>query len=204
MVHALRSSHALVPSRAGVVRYRAALRKAIRRNASAPGVDFLNVTAMLDLMTILLVFLLKSMTASAAALPPHPELSLPTSLTVRGPSEDGVVVVVSRSQILVGDDPEPVVRLPGREQLAQSGVDARYKQDGAGDLYIVPLGNALAQARRLDKALQRARGESAETSSAVVVADASTPYRLMIEVLYTLGQSEFGTQHLMVRSGRKR
>ncbi len=190
--------------RDGVVRYRAALRKARCRNRSAPGVDFLNITAMLDLMTILLVFLLKSMTASAAALPQHPELTLPLSISAQEPSEDGVVVIVSRSQILVGDDPSPVVRLPGREELAQSGVDARYKRDGASDLYIVPLGNALAAARQTDKAVQQARGESGATSSAVVVADASTPYRLMVEVLYTLGQNEFGKQHLMVRASRKR
>jgi hypothetical protein len=44
-------------------------------------------------------------------------------------------------------DPTPVVRLPDREQLAQGGVDARYKMGGPGDLYIVPLGNALAEAR---------------------------------------------------------
>ncbi len=189
---------------AGVVRYRAALRKAIRRNASAPGVDFLNITAMLDLMTILLVFLLKSMTASAAALPQHPDLTLARSIAPPEPAENGVVVVVSRSQILVGDDPNPIVRLPDRDQLAQSGVDARYKRSGPSDLYIVPLGNALAEARKVDKAVREARGENASSSEAVLVADASTPYRLLVEVLFTLGQNEFGRDHLVVMSGRKR
>jgi biopolymer transport protein ExbD len=189
---------------ASVVRYRAALRKAIRKNAREPGVDFLNLTAMLDLMTIVLVFLLKSMTASAASIPQHPDLTLASSLRPPEPSESGVVVVVSKSQILVGDDPNPVVKLPPREQLAQAGVDARYKRSGPNDLYIVPLGNALASARQLDRAVREVRHEDAGTSEALVVADATTPYRLIVEVLYTLGQSEFGKQHLLVTSRRRR
>jgi biopolymer transport protein ExbD len=190
--------------KAGVVKYRAALRKAIRRNASTPGVDYLNITAMLDLMTILLVFMLKSMTASAAAIPQHQDLTLAQSLAPPDPVDSGVVVVVSKSQILVGDDPHPVVVLPGREQLAQSGVDTRYKRNGANDLYILPLGNALAQARLVDKAVRESRGEAAPTSEAMLVVDASTPYRLLLEVLYTLGQNEFAKQHLVVLGGRKR
>jgi biopolymer transport protein ExbD len=31
-----------------------------------------------------------------------------------------------------------------------------------------------------------------------VIADKTTPYRLLVEVLYTLGQSEYGRYHLMV------
>jgi biopolymer transport protein ExbD len=190
--------------KAGVVKFRAALRRAIRRNASTPGVDYLNITAMLDLMTILLVFMLKSMTASAAAIPQHQDLTLASSLAPPDPADSGVVVVVSKSQILVGDDPHPVVLLPGREQLAQGGVDIRYKRNGANDLYIVPLGNALAQARLVDKAVRESRGEAAATSDAMLVVDATTPYRLLLEVLYTLGQNEFAKQHLVVLGGRRR
>jgi len=43
-------------SRASTVRYKAELRKAIRRNSGAHDVNFLNITAMLDIMTIILVF----------------------------------------------------------------------------------------------------------------------------------------------------
>ena len=37
-----------------------------------------------------------------------------------------------------------------------------------------------------------------------LVADETTPYKLLIEVLFTLGQSEFGKYHMMVLSGKKR
>ncbi|XXX81154.1 biopolymer transporter ExbD [Sorangium sp. So ce134] len=189
--------------KASIVRYKAALRKAIRRNRREPEIDFLNITAMLDLMTIILVFLLKSVGSSAASIPQSKDLTLPKSVMQSEPSQEGVVVIVSKSQILVGEDPTPIVLLPNREQLAQSGVDAKYKRSGPNDLYIVPLANALSHARETDKAIRAAKGLDPSSSEAIIVADATTPYRLLIEVMFTLGQSEFGKYHLMVLSGSK-
>jgi biopolymer transport protein ExbD len=189
--------------KASVVRYKAALRKAIRRNKKETEIDFLNITAMLDLMTIILVFLLKSVSASSASIPQSNDLALPPSSMVAEASQEGVVVIVSKSQILVGDDPSPVVLLPGREQLASNGVDAKYKRGGQNDPYIVPLANALTHARETDKAIRAAKGQDPATSEAIIVADETTPYKLLIEVLFTLGQSEFGKYHLLVLSGKK-
>jgi biopolymer transport protein ExbD len=36
------------------------------------------------------------------------------------------------------------------------------------------------------------------------VADEGTPYRLLVEILYTLGQAEFGKFHLMVLQSPKK
>ena len=185
-----------------IVRFKAALRKAKRRNFREPEIDFLNITAMLDLMTIILVFMLKTVGASSASTPQSKDLSLPASVMRTEAAQEGVVVVISKSQILVGDDPNPVVLLPSREQLAQSGVDAKYKRSGPNDMYIVPLANSLQHARETDKAIRAAKGQDPSTSEAIIVADTTTPYRLLIEVLFTLGQSEFGKYHLMVISGK--
>lgn len=187
--------------RASIVTYKAALRKSIRRNAHEHEVDFLNITAMLDMMTIILVFLLKNMTTSNAAPPQSDDLKLPKSVSMGEPKEEGIAIFVSKTQVLVGDNPDPVLLLPGRDVLASSGVDARYKRNGANDLYIVPLANALQSVREQDKAIRTAKGLDAEKSEAVIIADATTPYRLLLEVLFTLGQSEFGKFHLMVLSG---
>ncbi len=180
------------------VAYKAALRKAIRRNAKEHEVDFLNITAMLDLMTIILVFLLQSMASSTASIQENDDLKLSRSVMLGDPSDQGVILVISKSAILLGEEGEPVIRLPSRDQLAQQGLDARHKRSGPNDLYIVPLANRLSNARKLDKAVRTAKGLDASTSEAIVIADATTPYRLLIEVLYTLGQSEFGKYHLMV------
>ncbi|MBK9264279.1 MAG: biopolymer transporter ExbD [Polyangiaceae bacterium] len=191
------------PQKASVVRFKAALRKAKRRNAREPEIDFLNITAMLDLMTIILVFLLKSLASSAGAIPQSDDLRLPASVMTGEPAEEGVLIVVSKSQILVGQESSPVVKLPPRDQLAQTGIDAKYKRGGPNDMFIVPLGNALQHARDIDKAVRTAKGLNPNSSEAIVVVDKTTPYRLLIEVLFTLGQSEFGKYHLMVMSGKK-
>jgi biopolymer transport protein ExbD len=184
------------PHRASIVRYKAELRKAVRRNAGEHAVDFLNIVAMLDIMTIILVFLLKSLGESTAAVPQSDDLKLPNSIIMTQPPQEGVIVTISKTQILVGDD--KVLTLPGRESLAQTGVDARYKRSGPNDLYIVPLGNALQAARRTDKLLRQAKGLDPSSSEGIIIADKTTPYRLLIEVLFTLGQNEFGKYHLMV------
>jgi biopolymer transport protein ExbD len=189
---------------ASVVRYKAEMRKAIRRNAKEPEIDFLNITAMLDLMTIILVFMLKSLASSSASIPQSKDLTLPVSVMTAEASQEGVVVIISKSQILVGDDPNPIVLLPSHDQLAQSGVDAKYKKSGPNDFFIVPLANALSHARDTDKLIRKAKGLDPSTSEAIIVADSTTPYRLLVEVLFTLGQSEYGKYHLDVQSGRKK
>jgi biopolymer transport protein ExbD len=182
--------------KASAAKYKAALRRAIRRNAHEQEVNFLNITAMLDIMTIILVFLLKTLGESTSSVPQSDDLRIPTSFISTQPSQEGVVVTVSKSQILVGD--EKIMSLPSRQSLAQSGVGAQYKRSGPNDLYIVPLGNALQSARKTDKLVRQAKGLEASTSEAIIIADNTTPYRLFIEVLFTLGQNEFGKYHLMV------
>src|SRR5688572_27366111 len=179
-----------------IIAYKAELRRSIRRNAHDQEVNFLNIVAMLDIMTIILVFLLKTLGESSTAIPQSDDLRLPTSVVKTDPHQEGVTVTLSKSQILVGD--QKILTLPGRESQIQTGVGAQHKRGGPNDLYIVPLGNVLQAARRTDAALRKAKGLDPSTSEAIIIADGTTPYRLFIEVLFTLGQSEFGKYHLMV------
>ena len=183
-----------------IIAYNSELRKAIRRNAAAPEINFLNIVAMLDIMTIILVFLLKSLGESAAAIPQSDDLRLPNSIVRQEPHDEGIVVTVSKTQILVGEN--KILSLPSRESMAQTGVGAEHKRGGPYDPFIVPLGNALQAARRTDIAVRRAKGQDTRSSAAIIIADQLTPYRLLVEVLYTLGQSEFGEYHLMVMQAK--
>lgn len=186
--------------RATQAQYKAALRREIRRKAHEPEVNFLNITAMLDIMTIILVFLLKSLGETSGAVPQSDDLKLPTSVLNTEASQEGVVVTISKSQILVGDN--RVLKLPSRESMVQTGVGAQNKRNGPNDLYISPLGNALAKARKTDKIIRQKKGKDPGTSEAIIVADHTTPYRLLMEVMFTLGQNEFGKYHLMVLQGK--
>ncbi len=184
---------------ASMALYKRMLRKEIRRKAGEPEINFLNITAMLDMMTIILVFLLKSLSSSSASLPQSADLTMPKSVLTTEASQEGVAVLISRSQIVVDDN--TVCTVPSD---ATHGVEAKFKRSGPTDLYIVPLANALQGWRERDRQLRLATGKDPSASEAIVIADAGTPYRLLVEVLFTLGQSEFAKFHLMVLQSSKK
>ncbi len=184
---------------ASMARYKRELRKQIRKRAGEHEVNFLNITAMLDMMTIILVFLLKSMSSSSASLPQSGDLSMPKSVLTTEASQEGVAVLVSKSQIVVDDN--VVAPVPAD---ATHGIEGKYKRSGPTDLYIVPLANALQGWRERDRQVRLATGKDPSSSEAIVVADSGTPYRLLVEVLFTLGQSEFSKFHLMVLQSSKK
>ena len=187
---------------ASMAAYKRELRKAIQKNKVEPEINFLNITAMMDMMTIILVFLLKSLSTSVASLPQSQDLQIPHSVLTTEPDSEpeGLPVIVSRSQIIVGE----TVVCPVPPDAAQFGVEARYKKGSRNDYYIVPLGQALHAWRDSDKRIRIAMGKDPSHSEAILIADQSTPYRLLTEVMYTLGQEEFAKFHMMVLQGAKK
>ena len=183
---------------ASMATYKRELRKQIKKNYIEPEINFLNITAMMDMMTIILVFLLKSLSSSSASIPQSSDLTIPNSVLSTEASEDGVKVVVSKSQIVVDDN--PVVPVPAD---ATHGVEGKYKRSGPNDLYITPLANTLQTWRERDKQVRAATGRPSG-SEAIIICDKDAPYRLLVEVLYTLGQTEFSKFHLMVLQGNKK
>ena len=179
--------------------YKRELRKEIRRRAVEPEINFLNITAMMDMMTIILVFLLKSMSASSASIPQSQDLTMPHSILTSEASQEGLAVLISKTSIVV--DENVICPVPGD---ASHGVEGKYKRSGPNDLYIVPLANTLQSWRERDRQIRLATGKDPSSSEAIIIADSNTPYRLLVEVLFTLGQSEFAKFHLMVLQGAKK
>jgi biopolymer transport protein ExbD len=189
---------AKVAEKAPMVVYKRELRKMIRKRAKEHEINYLNITAMLDMMTIILVFLLKSMSQSSASLPQNDDLRIPQSVLKSEAAQKGLPVLISKTNITVGDN--SVCPVPSD---ATHGVEGKYKRSGANDLFIVPVGNALQSWRETDRQLKAAMGEDSSSSEAIIIADVNTPYRLLVEVLYTLGQSEFAKFHMMVMQQKK-
>ena len=184
------------PKGAGIVTYKRELRKAIARNRTEPEINFLNITAMMDMMTIILVFLLKSLSSSTSSLPQSQDLQLPKSVLTTAPDSEpeGLPVIISKSQIIVGES----VVCPVPPDAAQYGTEGKYKRGSRNDYFIVPLGSALQSWRDADKRIRAATGKDPSQSEAILIADSLVPYRLLTEVMYTLGQTEFAKFHLMV------
>ena len=183
---------------ASMATYKRELRKAIAKNRVEPEINFLNITAMMDMMTIILVFLLKSMSQSSASLPQSNDLQMPKSVLMTEASQEGVPIMISKSHIMVED--ESVVDVPAD---ATHGVEAKFKRGGPNDLYITKLGQTVKAWRDTDRQIRQAQGKDASGSEAIIIADKDTPYRLLVEVLFTLGQNEFNKFHLMVLQSNK-
>ena len=166
-------------------------RRARRKAREAAGeIRELNIVAMMDMMTILLVFLLKSYQASTINVNMGEHLVIPASTTQLSPQEN-ITVTVSLNELTVND----------RKIMAlENGtIPARAKEGGKGDAFYV---GAVFEAlkREVDKQKYIAQfNKTAPFAGRVnVVADKNISYRTLMEVLYTAGQAELGEYKFMV------
>jgi biopolymer transport protein ExbD len=151
--------------------------------------QYLNIMPMMDMMTILLVFLLKQFSIQASAMAMSEGLQLPAS-SVEKTSPVAVNITITQHAVLVEGDAVAAVKADGT-------VDSSVKRDGANGYYITPLVDTLTKhANRLKKI--SALGGSTFDNTAMVMVDKGTPYRLLAEVLYSAGQAEFRNYRLVV------
>ncbi|HEV8322387.1 MAG TPA: biopolymer transporter ExbD [Myxococcota bacterium] len=148
----------------------------------------LNLTAMIDVMTIILVFLLKSYSTSPLNIPVTDQLNPPLSSTKLSP-EDAVTVTISETAILVND--EQVC------DVVNGKVDASLKPHGETSLEITPIIGALGKA-----VTDMSRTATGFNPRLMLIADRKTPYRLLTEVLTSAGRAGFNEFKLVVLVNR--
>lgn len=150
----------------------------------------LNIYPMMDMMTILLVFMVMQFASSTAAvIQDSEELRIPYSTSTLELG-DAVPVQISRSAIVV--DGERVL------DLRNGLVDPSQKQGGASGFLISPLARAMAEIRDLKKLIAARNPRRPFTGDVQIIADRHTPYRTLTEVIYTLGQAEFKNLRFVV------
>jgi biopolymer transport protein ExbD len=165
-------------------------RKAMKRKKriereNAGQIRELNIVAMMDMMTIILVFLLKSYTASAISLTQSEDIKPPVSST-RATPRDTVAVTITPKDILVGD--RVVVALQNGA-VPPSALNGRM---------VVPLDQALRKEVQKLKYIA-ARNPAAPFSKELsVIGDRRIPYDLLLTVLYTAGQNELENYRFVV------
>jgi biopolymer transport protein ExbD len=166
--------------------FRRALSRKKRREREAAGeIRELNIVAMMDMMTIILVFLLKSYSASSVSVTASEDVRPPVS-TTRSTPRDTVAVTITPKGILVGD--KKVVEL-------QNSAIPRKVLDGRR---VIPLDLALR--KEVDKLKYiAARNPSAPFNHELsVIGDRKIPYDLLLTVLYTAGQDELENYRFVV------
>ncbi|RDV38030.1 hypothetical protein DV096_09450 [Bradymonadaceae bacterium TMQ3] len=148
-----------------------------RGDDDGPG---LNINSLMDILVIMLVFLLKSYGEEPLKAIDE-DLKVPQSASQLAP-EDATTVTVTRTAILVNDSLAVDVK--------DGAVDPSQKSGGGeSGMSITPLLDELNRAVEQKKNEQRLLQED-YVPEATIIADQTTPHRLMLEVLFTASQAQ--------------
>ena len=156
----------------------------------------LTMNSMMDMMTIILVFLLKSYGEEPIVILPKTDVPISTAETL---PKDMTLLTVNREGIYLVRD-----RIV---ELEDGHVNGNFKKGGDTGLIIEPLENALREQVERQKTLAMGNGTTFEGDIAIV-ADQSTSYRLLVEIMQTAIGTEFKhfrfavIQGPMAQSGR--
>ncbi len=135
----------------------------------------LTLTSMMDILTTLLFFVLKSYIAGEGVTTPPPGVTLPRSVVDAG-MHSTIVVAIDHDAIMLGGERVATVT----EAL------------GSRELMITGLATRLSEARDQMDDLDRKKGKApATTHLATIQGDAGIEFRLLQKVMYTLDRSGF-------------
>ncbi len=161
---------------------RSIIRKAVKRVPEGEEITHLNIMPMMDMMTILLVAFIFQAAVSATQLSAG-SVSLPRSVSDEPLPEGAFTVIITKTGIVV--DGAPVVA------VKDGDVDASELEGGSLGIKIPKLTNFLSNLRA-----EEARTKPADAIPSVpellIIADRTTPYQLLIKVLYSAKQKEAG------------
>ena len=166
------------------------IRKAIGRVPEGEEIRHLNIMPMMDMMTILLVAFIFQAATSATALTAG-SVSLPKSLSNDELPEGASTLIITKTGIVV--EGKSIV------SVNSGDVDAAEKEGGAQGIKIPRLTNFLAALHAQEEALHRQKPgydpAKATPPELLIIADRTTPYRLLLQVMFSAKQKEAGYKH---------
>lgn len=140
-----------------------------RRNRS---IDVgLKLTSMIDMFTILLVFLLKNYSAEGQIMSVAPDLRLPESTAQKGPKVTSIIAVSQQWILLDGKKIVPV---------------AQVLNDNT--LMIPELLNELTRLRGMSERMGKLNTNMGFTGNISLQGDKELPYQIIKKVMFTCGQ----------------
>ena len=141
----------------------------------------LRLTSMMDILTVLLLFLLKSFVVEGEVVTPAPGVELPSS-SAESPPEESLVIAISGDAILLGNEPITTISaVLARDDLLIPELDARLD----------------AAYRRIEEIAQR-RGREAPEGKITIQGDRAMEFQLLQRVMYTCNFSGFDQLALAV------
>lgn len=139
-----------------------------------------NINSLLDVLSVILVFLMKSYSANTVQIKPSADLQVPISWSTQAVQES-TAVTVTLKDILVDDIP---VMALDNGQVAEA-------DKSSGGLNIDPLFQKLQEAVDHQKRIAQVNAKAEFKGMVTIIADRNVPYSLLSEVMYTAGQAQF-------------
>jgi len=140
-----------------------------RRSSEGPVLARLQLTSLIDIFTVLLLFLLKSVVVGGTVVTPYPGVALPPSSSTAA-FKESPVVVVAKNQIVVDG----------------AAVCATADVAQATDLKVPALETALAAVRQKTETLAQRAGSSRRFEGRLILqADETIPFHVLQKVMYT-------------------
>lgn len=152
----------------------------IERAVESGGHGGLNLTALVDILTNLLVFMILNFSVDQQNITVSNLLQPPLTTSVLKIKKEAPVVTISKNGILV--DNTPVVKITGDWQL--EGVDPN------NPFLIHPLKEAMDKIYEKKEFLAK-RGNFPIETEVIIIGDRDLPSRVLAGVIYSVGQSGF-------------
>ena len=174
-----------------------------KKRRGLSGDDELNITSMMDMMTIILVFLLKSFSSSEVNVTPSDNLRLPNSSSKEDPGV-AVSVVIAKNQVLIEnkfvvpvesiDDPKS----PGKKTY-------RIPPDEKTGNTIQKLYSAFetqAESAKSIAKIAKTRDDMGFKGEVLLQIDKDIPFSLVRDIMFNAGQAQFAEfQFIVIKSG---
>jgi biopolymer transport protein ExbD len=168
---------------------RGLVRKAVARVPEGESIRHLNIMPMMDMMTILLVAFIFQMATSALELTAG-TVQLPRTEADAPLPEKAWTMVITPTGIVV--EGKPIV------SVSNGDVDPSEKEGGSLGIKIPRLTNFLAALHQQDMAAMQKAGvdpSKAPAPELLIIADRTTPYRLLVESMFSAKAKEAGYKH---------
>lgn len=166
--------------------FRKAMARKMRKEREAAGeIKELNITAMMDMMTIILVFLLKSFATSSVAMTTSEEVRPPLS-SIKTTPKDTVAVTITPRVVLVGDKVKATLE------------GGKFRPADLQGRLVLPLDLALKKEVEKLKFIAARNPAAPFTHELTVIGDKRVQYDLLMTVLYTAGQNELENYRFIV------
>lgn len=141
----------------------------------APSSFKIQITSMVDMFVILLVFLLKSYSTSPVIINPRDGLRIPESTATTDPV-DVVKLIVALDGVFVED--KKVIEL-------ENGAVPKAQVDKNDASFIRPLFEALDERAKLAKNIQKVNDAFEFDGTVLLQADRTLPYEILQKIMYT-------------------